>query len=143
MSALPIHFFSEDIPFTLKQKLLVRNWIKETIIAEGYKLGELNFIFTSDEYLLTINKEYLKHNTYTDIITFDNSEIDKLITGDIFISLDRIRENSKEFQVTERNELHRVMIHGTLHLLGYPDKGKEAKKIMTAKEDHYLSLRNF
>jgi len=143
MSRLPIHFFSEEIPFTLKQKLPVRNWINQTILAEGYKLGELSFIFSDDEYLLKINKEYLDHDTYTDIITFDNSEVEKIITGDVFISIDRIRENSKKFNVNERDELHRVMIHGTLHLLGYPDKGKEAKKVMTAKEDHYLSKREF
>lgn len=143
MSRLPIHFFSEEIPFTLKQKLLVRNWINQTILAEGFKLGELSFIFSDDEYLLNINKEYLNHDTYTDIITFDNSDVDKLIVGDIFISIDRIRENSKKFNVNEQDELHRVMIHGTLHLLGYPDKGKEAKKVMTAKEDHYLSQRGF
>jgi rRNA maturation RNase YbeY len=143
MSRPPIHFFSEDISYTLKQKLAVRNWVKNTIVAEGYKLGELNFIFSCDEYLLNINQQYLKHSTYTDIITFDNSGTDRLIVGDIFISVDRIRENSEQFKVTERNELHRVMIHGTLHLLGYPDKGKEAKKVMTAKEDHYLSLRDF
>ena len=143
MSRLPIHFFSEEIPFTLKQKLLVRNWINQTILSEGFKLGELSFIFSDDEYLLNINKEYLDHDTYTDIITFDNSDAEKIIIGDIFISIDRIRENSKKFNVDERDELHRVMIHGTLHLLGYQDKGKEAKKVMTAKEDHYLLQRGF
>lgn len=143
MSRLPIHFFSEEIPFTLKQKLLVRSWIHKTILSEGFKLGELSFIFSGDEYLLKINKEYLDHDTYTDIITFDNSDVEKLIVGDIFISIDRIRENSKKFNVDMRDELHRVMIHGTLHLLGYPDKGKEAKKVMTAKEDHYLLQRGF
>lgn len=143
MSRLPIHFFSEEIPFTLKQKLLVRSWINKTILSEGFKLGELSFIFSDDEYLLKINKEYLDHDTFTDIITFDNSDVEKLIVGDIFISIDRIRENSKKFNVDMRDELHRVMIHGTLHLLGYPDKGKEAKKVMTAKEDHYLLQRGF
>lgn len=143
MSRLPINFFSEEFAFTLKQKPLVRNWVNETIQAEGFKLGELNFIFSGDEYLLKINRDYLKHDTYTDIITFDNSEEEKLIVGDIFISIERIRENSKKFNVPERDELHRVMIHGTLHLLGYPDKGKEAKKVMTSKEDHYLSCRGF
>jgi rRNA maturation RNase YbeY len=143
VSQLPIHFFSEDVSFTLKQKLKVRNWIHRTITSEGYKLGELSFIFTSDDYLLNINRDYLKHDTYTDIITFDNSEEENRITGDIFISIERVRENSSKFQVDENDELHRVMIHGTLHLLGYPDKGKEAKAIMTGKEDHYLSLRNF
>ena len=143
MSRLPIHFFSEDISYTLKQKLLVRNWINQTILAEGYRLEELSFIFSSDEYLLKINREYLNHDSYTDIITFDNSESEKLIRGDIFISIERIRENAGKFNVNERDELHRVMIHGTLHLLGYPDKGKEAKKVMTTKEDHYLSQREF
>ena len=143
MSRLPIHFFSEDISYTLKQKLLVRNWINQTILAEGYRLEELSFIFSSDEYLLKINREYLNHDSYTDIITFDNSEAEKLIKGDIFISIERIRENAGKFNVNERDELHRVMIPGTLHLLGYPDKGKEAKKVMTTKEDHYLSLREF
>lgn len=143
MSHLPINFFSEDIPFTLKQKLKVRNWIHQTIISEGFKLGELSFIFASDEYVLNINREYLKHDTYTDIITFDNSDEENLIIGDIFISIDRIRENSAKFNVNETDELHRVMIHGILHLLGYPDKGKTAKSIMTSKENHYLLQRNF
>ena len=143
MSRLPINFFSEEYAFTLKQKTLVRNWINQTILEEGFRLGELNFIFSGDEYVLKINRDYLNHDTYTDIITFDNSEEEKLIVSDIFISIERIRENSMKFNVSERDELHRVMIHGTLHLLGYPDKGKEAKKVMTANEDHYLSLRNF
>ena len=143
MARLPIHFFSEDVSFTLKQKLKIRSWIHQTIISEGYNLGELSFIFASDEYVLNINREYLQHDTYTDIITFDNSEEDKLIIGDIFISIDRVRENAANFKVNEADELHRVMIHGTLHLLGYPDKGKIAKSIMTGKEDHYLSLREF
>jgi probable rRNA maturation factor len=143
MPRIPIHFFSEDITYTLKQKLLVRTWIKDTILAEGYKLAELNFIFSSDEYLLNINRQYLNHDTYTDIITFDNSDEEGLIVGDIFISIDRIRENSVKFRTNERDELHRVIIHGTLHLLGYPDKGAKAKKIMTDKEDHYLSCRAF
>jgi probable rRNA maturation factor len=139
----PIHFFSEDIQFTLKQKLIVRSWIRNTVLTEGYTLGELNFVFSSDDYLLQINKKYLQHDTYTDIITFDNSDTENLIVGDIFISIDRVRENSAKFNVNERDELHRVMIHGTLHLLGYPDKGAKAKKLMTCKEDYYLSLRGF
>ncbi|NEU09123.1 rRNA maturation RNase YbeY [Flavihumibacter sp. R14] len=143
MPLIPIHFFSEDIEFTLKQKLLVRSWIKDTILAEGYRLSELNYIFSSDNYLLELNKQYLNHDTYTDIITFDNSETPKLITGDIFISIDRVRENSSKFSVNEWDELHRVMIHGALHLLGYPDKGAVAKKLMTSRENHYLSLRSF
>jgi len=143
MSQLPIHFFTEDISFTLKQKGPLRTWIKNTIVAEGFKLGVLNFIFCSDNYLLSINQNYLKHDTLTDIITFNNSEDKRVIVGDIFISLERIRENAQRFNVTSESELHRVMIHGTLHLLGYADKGKEAKALMTDKENHYLSKRVF
>jgi len=143
MGQIPINFFSEDISFNLKQKGLVRTWIKNTIIAEKHRLRLLNFIFCSDSYLLNINQQYLKHDTYTDIITFDNSDTEQEIAGDIFISLERIRENAKELNVNEKDELHRVMIHGTLHLLGYPDKGKSAKALMTEKEDLYLSKRAF
>ncbi len=143
MPRIPVHFFSEDLVFTLKQKTHVRNWIKSTITEEGFKLAELNYIFCSDPYLLTINQQYLNHDTFTDIITFDNSEVEKEITGDIFISIDRIRENAVKFKVPFEDELHRVIIHGTLHLLGYPDKTKAAKAIMTQKEDEYLAKRNF
>jgi rRNA maturation RNase YbeY len=138
-----INFFEEDISFKLKNKTAVKQWIKTTIEAEGYKLKELNYIFCSDEYLLKINQQYLDHDTYTDIVTFDNSEKDRIIEGDIFISIDRIRENSVKFNSGEANELHRVIIHGALHLLGYQDKSAEKKKIMTGKEDQYLKLRNF
>jgi probable rRNA maturation factor len=138
-----IHFFSEDIPFNLKQKTLLRTWIGNTIRAENHQLRELNFIFCSDAYLLNLNKEYLNHDTLTDIITFDNGNEQGLITGDIFISIDRVRENALNYKVNEKDELHRVMIHGTLHLLGYPDKGKEAKALMTSKEDQYLLKRDF
>lgn len=138
-----VNFFEEDIRFKLKDKTKVKTWVKATIEAEGYKLQELNYIFCSDEYLLDINRQYLDHDTYTDIITFDNSEKEKVITGDIFISIDRIRENAKKFNSGELNELHRVIIHGALHLLGYKDKTAESKKLMTSKEDQYLNTRNF
>jgi len=138
-----INFFEEDISFKLKNKTAVKQWVKVTIEAEGYKLKELNYIFCSDEYLLKINQQYLDHDTYTDIVTFDNSEKDGIIEGDIFISIDRIRENAVKFNSGEANELHRVIVHGALHLLGYLDKTAEKKKIMTGKEDHYLSQRNF
>ena len=143
MSQLQIHFFSEDISYTLKEKAHVRKWIKQTIVAEKRTLKELNFIFCSDNYLLEINQQYLKHDTYTDIVTFDNSESPNAITGDIFISIERIQENASKFNVDERDELHRVMIHGTLHLLGFKDKTKAHKALMTSKEDQYLSLREF
>ncbi|WP_026897399.1 rRNA maturation RNase YbeY [Daejeonella oryzae] len=143
MPLYPIHFFSEDIVFTLKHKLLIRSWIAQTIKSEDYTLGELNFIFCSDDYLLKINQEFLNHNTYTDIVTFDNSETPKNIIGDIFISIERVRENALKFRVSQRDELHRVIIHGTLHLLGYTDKNKKSKTLMTLKEDEYLAKRSF
>ena len=138
-----IHFFEEDIRFKLKDKTKVKSWVKATIEAEGYKLQELNYIFCSDEYLLGINQQYLDHDTYTDIITFDNSEKEKVITGDIFISIDRIRENAAKYNITEADELHRVIIHGALHLLVYEDKTPVTKQKMTQKEDFYLNLRGF
>ena len=133
-----INFFTEDINYTLKNKTIIKKWIESTIIEEGYCLSELNFILCSDEYLLRINQDYLQHDDYTDVITFDNSEEPKTIVSDIFISLERIKENALNFKSTTVNELYRVMIHGTLHLLGYLDKTKAAKKEMTAKEDFYL-----
>ena len=138
-----ISFFEEDIAFKLKNKTLVRQWITDTIIAEGFKLKELNYIFCSDAYLLQINQQYLDHDTYTDIVTFDNSEEEGKIISDIFISIERIRENAVKFNVTETTELHRVIIHGALHLLGYKDKSPGDKQKMTQKEDIYLSRRNF
>ena len=136
-----INFFEEDITYRLKQKKEVRRWIIETVNAEGFRLEELNYIFCSDSYLLQINRQYLNHDTYTDIITFDNSEEEGSIVGDIFISIDRVRENAQKFKVSEADELHRVIIHGALHLLGYKDKTVEAKQQMTAKEDFYLARR--
>ncbi|SEQ79020.1 rRNA maturation RNase YbeY [Pedobacter rhizosphaerae] len=136
-----ISFFTESISYNLPQKLKVKKWIKATIEKEGFKLGELNFIFCSDEYLLGINQQYLNHDTYTDIITFDNSEVEKLIVSDIFISIERVKENAKTFKTSEFDEVCRIMIHGTLHLLGYKDKGKAAKTLMTQKEDEYLAYR--
>ena len=136
-----VHFFSEETPFVLKNKTVLRAWLLDMIVAEGYGLEELNFIFCSDEYLLRINQQFLDHDTYTDVITFDHSERLKMIHGDIFISIDRIRENASGLKVRTDDELHRVMAHGTLHLLGYKDKTKADKLKMTAREDHYLSRR--
>ena len=138
-----ISFFEEDIKHNLKDKIKVKQWIKDTIAAEGYKLDELTYIFCSDAYLLQINQQYLNHDTYTDIITFDNSIEKKTVTGDIFISIDRIRENAAKFDQTVANELHRVIIHGVLHLLGYKDKTAIDSKNMTQMEDKYLDKRSF
>ena len=144
MALKDIHFFAEDITFTLKEKQKVREWIVSTIKNEGFgRVAELNFIFCSDEYLLSINKQYLDHDTYTDIVTFDSSEEEQAIAGDIFVSIDRVRDNAAKFATIERDELHRVIIHGVLHLCGYFDKKKDDKVLMTQKEDYYLKVRAF
>ncbi|RDC56807.1 rRNA maturation RNase YbeY [Pedobacter chinensis] len=137
-----ISFFTESIRYNLPQKLKIKKWIKATIEKEGFELQELNFIFCSDEYLLGINQQYLNHDTYTDIITFDNSDEEKQIVSDIFISIERVKENAKTFKTNDFDEVCRIMIHGTLHLLGYKDKDKAAKTLMTQKEDEYLSYRS-
>lgn len=135
-----INFFCETIDYTLRHKRAIRSWIQETIVREGKELDELNIVFCSDDYLLEMNQQYLKHDYYTDIITFDHSESDQNITGELFISLDRIRENASTQGNPFTNELHRVMIHGVLHLIGYGDKEEEAIRTMREKEDACLSL---
>lgn len=134
-------FFSEGIAFTLRDKKKIRNWINASMDLEQKTIGSINFIFCSDSYLHGINLEYLKHDTFTDIITFDYSTPSEGLSGDIYISIDRVKENAKQFEVTFVNELHRVMIHGMLHLAGYKDKTAGEKKAMGAKEDYYLSLQ--
>jgi rRNA maturation RNase YbeY len=136
-----INFFSEEIKFKLDHPIKTTRWIKEVIKAEKKSLNQLNFIFCSDLYLLQINKEYLNHKTLTDIVTFDNSDGDKSILGDIFISVDRVVENADQFKASFDQELHRVIIHGVLHLIGYGDKDDRSKAKMRKKEDAYLSLR--
>lgn len=137
-----INFFSEDIDFTPQHQKQLKDWIKSVIIKEGYTLEEVNYIFCSDDYLLNINQNYLDHDTYTDIITFDNSEAERQIEGDIFISIDRVKENANQLNTKETDELHRVMIHGILHLLGHGDSTSEEKTAMRKKEEACLSLRN-
>ena len=141
MSKGKILFFAEDIRFLLKDKKKIRNWINFSIQAEGKSIGTVNIIFCSDSYLLELNQKYLNHDTFTDIITFDYSDQAENISGEIFISIDRIKENAKKFQVPFYNELHRVIIHGFLHLAGYKDKSRKDKLLMTSKEDYYLSLQ--
>ena len=138
--ASKIVFNSEEIDFRLKNKLKIRTWLTQIIQSHGYKLSALNFIFCSDDYLLKINIEYLNHHTLTDIITFDNAEEKGNIDGDIFISIDRVKENAGIFKVTFEKELLRVLAHGTLHLLGFKDKNAKDQKEMTSKEDQCLSL---
>ncbi|MEL6560516.1 MAG: rRNA maturation RNase YbeY [Bacteroidota bacterium] len=135
-----INFFSEEIEFELSNPDVVRAWIKKVITTHQKVTGDINYIFCRDQYLHNINMEYLSHDTYTDIITFDHSEEEVSIAGDIYISIDRVSENAKKFEVTDSRELHRVMIHGILHLIGFTDHSKKEKEIMREKEVDCLSL---
>jgi rRNA maturation RNase YbeY len=137
-----INLQTENIKFTLKNKTLLKQWIKEVIEKKKRKAGEITFVFCNDDYLLNINKQYLNHDTFTDIITFDYSKEDNKqpISGDIFISLERVKENALKYSKTLENELHRVIIHGVLHLLGYTDKTKIAKEEMTKQENLCLKI---
>ncbi len=136
---MSIKFFSEDIAFPKIKRKIISDWLRQVIITEGKSCGSVSFIFCSDEYLLNVNRQYLNHDYYTDIITFDY--VDKnVINGDIFISVDRVTENSSVYHSGFSNELHRIIVHGVLHLLGYKDKLKKDKLLMTEKEDAYLKL---
>ncbi len=137
---MQINFFSEETDYRLRGKNNLREWISAAIDKEGLETGVINYIFCSDKYLLKINEDYLQHFDFTDVITFDYSAED-IISGDVFISIDRIKENARQFKQKFTDELHRVMIHGVLHLMGYKDKSPSDKSEMTAKEDYYLSLR--
>ena len=136
---MSIRFFNEDVNFPGIRKRVVSAWLKEIISLHDKKVGDISIIFCSDSYLLDVNKEYLEHDYFTDIITFDYVE-GNMISGDIFISVDRVLENSALFQVTFSEELHRIMAHGVLHLLGYKDKCDEDKVMMTEKENFSLQL---
>jgi rRNA maturation RNase YbeY len=138
--AMAIHFFSEGIVFKPQNIRKLKSWIKQVVLKEQNTLKELNFIFCNDEYLHNINVAYLQHDTYTDIITFDNSDRKNNIEGDIFISVERVQENAQKLGVDFETELHRVMIHGVLHLLGYKDKSPKEKALMRAKEDECLAF---
>ncbi|MCG8475301.1 MAG: rRNA maturation RNase YbeY [Cytophagales bacterium] len=135
-----INFFTEDLEFEIGEKEKTEGWLLKVIENHGHQTNELNYIFCSDEYLHKINVEYLDHDTYTDIITFDNSECDEEIEGDIFVSVERVKENAENFGKTFENELRRVLAHGILHLLGYPDKSEEEARTMRLKEDEALKL---
>ena len=133
-----IHFFYENTEEKTEES--IKNWIKEIIHSEGKKLGEINYIFCDDEYLLKINQDFLAHDYYTDIITFDNVR-GKTISGEIFVSLQRIKDNANLISKNYEEEKKRVIAHGILHLCGYKDKTEEEQKTMRAKEDFYLSLK--
>lgn len=133
-----INFNIETDGFKLKDLRKKKNWLKELAKEEGFKIIELNYIFLSDEQLLEMNVSYLNHDTYTDIITFDNSEQEDKIEGDIFISVERVAENALKFNVSTETELNRVLSHGLLHLCGYLDKKPADVKLMREKEEYYL-----
>lgn len=134
-----IHFHQEEIQFSLESESKTSTWISKIIDSENKITGEINYIFCSDNYLHKINLEHLNHDTFTDIITFDYVE-NGIISGDIFVSIDRVKENAKEFKDLFNNELNRVLAHGVLHLLGYKDKTEAEAKEMRSKEEFALSL---
>lgn len=135
---MAINFFQEDTQFNLPEKLKTKRWLKVLSFEEGFKIIELNYIFCSDEYLHTINLDYLDHDTYTDIITFDNSEEAHVLEGDIFISIDRVKDNAKKQQQEFVDELLRVLSHGFFHLCGYKDKLEQEILTMRSKEDNAI-----
>jgi probable rRNA maturation factor len=136
MADIKFHFF--EVPPSLKNRNALKKFIKKTFKKQEQQLVSLNLIFCTDEYLLGINKSFLKHNTYTDIITFNFSENPQLIEGEIYISLPRVKSNAKLFDNTIRQELHRVIFHGVLHLCGYKDKTATEKLAMRKAEDQLL-----
>ena len=133
-----IVFFNEDIDFKFQGKNKFKAWLKKVAEKEGFSINNLNYIFCSDEYLHKINLEYLDHDTYTDIITFDNSEDEATIEGDIFVSIERIRENSQTLNTVFEEEVKRVIVHGLLHLCGHNDHNLEDKTKMRELESKYI-----
>ncbi len=136
---MSIRFFNEDVDLPVFKRRKISNWLKFVVTSQSKKIGNICFVFCSDNYLLEINKRYLNHDYFTDIITFDYVE-NNLVSGDIFVSLDRVLENSSDYNVSYNNELFRILIHGVLHLLGFNDKLEDDKVIMTEKEDFYLKM---
>jgi len=129
--------FNYETDFSLEDEDRLAAWISSVITSEGFTEEEINYIFCDDEYLFKLNVEFLDHDTLTDIISFDYS-IGKIIQGDIFISVERVKENAEDFNVEFLNELHRVMVHGVLHYCGYKDKSETDESLMRSKEDFYL-----
>lgn len=131
--------YNYEIEFSLANELAISKWISNVISLEGFKEGELNYVFCDDAYLHKLNMEFLNHDTLTDIISFDYT-LGKLISGDLFISIERVRDNASDFKVRFEDELLRVIVHGILHYCGYKDKTQEDLKIMRLKENFYLRL---
>ena len=136
-----VSFYSKYETFSLQGEDEYRKWIFQTVNDEGKRVGEIQYIFCSDDCLLDINKRFLDHDYYTDIVTFPLSESDQVISGEIYISVDRVRENAANNSVDFGTELARVIIHGILHLIGYDDQTEEEKRVMRSKEDYYLTLK--
>ncbi len=138
---MAVSYYAEDIKMPSLKRRETTKWIREVAAVHQMKVGDVAYIFCSDEKILEVNKEYLQHDYYTDIITFDYTE-DGVINGDVFISLDTVKSNAEEFGVTFDQELHRIIIHGILHLCGIDDKGPGERENMTAKENEALALLN-
>ena len=136
-----IYFFSEKISFDLTDPDSVRDWLKDLIHQNKRVIQELNFVFVSDDYLIQLNKKHLEHDYFTDILTFSYAE--NPILGDIYISIDRVKDNANKLGISFTDELHRVMAHGVLHILGYDDHEESDKKQMREQEEMALSLRTF
>ncbi len=134
-----IQFFTEGVKFIIREKSKIRSWVKQTIECEGYEQGNLNIVLCNDQYLQGLNRKYLKSKLLTDILAFNFSENKRDIDGDIYISVDRVKENALLFKQTMKEELNRVIIHGVLHLMGYNDHKEEEVVIMRKKEDFYLA----
>ena len=136
---MAISFYNENVPMPSIRKTLVRDWIKQVASAHGKRLGDISYIFCDDEKILEVNRQYLQHDYYTDIITFDYTAGDK-ISGDLFISLDTVRSNAELFHQSYDDELHRVIVHGVLHLCGINDKGPGEREIMEKNENEALEI---
>ncbi len=137
-----ILFHAEDVLLPPEVSPALTSWLLDVIEAEGATLVALNFIFCSDDYLLDMNRQYLQHDYYTDVITFDYSETSGQVFGDIFISVDRVADNARTHATPMQEELSRVLVHGLLHLLGYDDKASACQAEMRAREDLYLAKKN-
>lgn len=135
-----VRYFTEDVKFNYKERRRTSKWLKLVAESEIRRLGDVSVIFCSDPYILDVNIKYLQHDYFTDIITFDYCEGD-VLSGDLFISIDSVRENAAFYKTEFEEELSRVIVHGVLHLIGYDDHTEEDKKEMRSKENYYLSLR--
>ena len=136
-----VSYFLQDIDFVFKHKRLNNSWLKLVAESEIKKLGNINIIFCSDNYILDVNVKYLGHDYFPDIITFDYC-VNNILSGDLFISIDTVRDNAEFYKTEFNDELNRVIVHGLLHLIGYDDHTPEEQKIMREKENYYLELRN-